>query len=43
MNPLSARAVFVGNKRRGAGGKEIVFGILEGLQYSMVFQEKLFI
>jgi len=29
MNPLSARAVFVVKKGRGAGGKTIVFGILE--------------
>jgi len=29
MNPISAGAVFVGKKGRRAGGKKIVFGILE--------------
>jgi len=29
MNPISAGAVFVVKKWRGAGGKTIVFGILE--------------
>jgi len=29
MNPISAGAVFVGKKGRGAEGKTIVFGILE--------------
>jgi len=29
MTPISARAVFVGRQGHGAGGKTIVFGILE--------------
>jgi len=29
MNPVSVGAVFVGKKGRGAGGKTIVFGVLE--------------